>query len=227
VIQPFVGHLTGARLAEDQPSKLAAIELATESETRAPLLLGGVLIDDEVKLAIEIPLLGSVVATNSLNGEVPGLDDFAPEDRPPANIVHLAFQTMVGAGTVMAMVAAWYWWRKRRHDDPWNVWLLRAIVLCGGLSVVALQAGWVTTEVGRQPWIVYRVMRVDEAVTANSGIWISLVVVIAVYASMGYMASRVIRGMARRWRESDDVEITTPYGPSESRHRVSAGEGTA
>lgn len=227
VIQPFVGHLTGARLAEDQPSKLAAIELATESETRAPLVLGGVLIDDEVKLAIEIPLLGSVVATNSLNGEVPGLDDFAPEDRPPANIVHLAFQTMVGAGTVMAMVAVWYWWRKRRHDDPWNVWLLRAIVLCGGLSVIALQAGWVTTEVGRQPWIVYRVMRVDEAVTANSGIWISLVVVIAVYASMAYMASRVIRGMARRWRESDDVEITTPYGPSESRHRVSAGEGTA
>ena len=92
---------------------------------------------------------------------------------------------------------------------------MRATVVCGGLSVVALQAGWVTTEVGRQPWIVYRVMLVDDAVTSNGGIWISLAVVVVVYASMAYMAARVIRGMARRWRESDVIDIATPYGPSE------------
>ena len=216
VIQPFVGHLTGERLAEEQPSKLAAIELATETESRAPLLIGGILIDGEVRFAIEIPALGSIVATNSLDGEVPGLDEFAPDEQPPANVVHLAFQTMVGAGTVMAGVAVWYWWRRRRHEDPLSPWLLRATVACGGLAVIALQAGWVTTEVGRQPWIVYRVMRVDEAVTTNSGIWISLAVVIVVYSSMAVLATRVIRGMTRRWRESDEIDIATPYGPSEA-----------
>ena len=216
VIQPFVGHLTGERLAEEQPSKLAAIELATETESRAPLLIGGILIDGEVRFAIEIPALGSIVATNSLDGEVPGLDELAPDEQPPANVVHLAFQTMVGAGTVMAGVAVWYWWRRRRHEDPLSPWLLRATVACGGLAVIALQAGWVTTEVGRQPWIVYRVMRVDEAVTTNSGIWISLAVVIVVYSSMAVLATRVIRGMTRRWRESDEIDIATPYGPSEA-----------
>ena len=216
VIQPFVGHLTGERLAEEQPSKLAAIELATETESRAPLLIGGILIDGEVRFAIEIPALGSIVATNSLDGEVPGLDELPPDEQPPANVVHLAFQTMVGAGTVMAGVAVWYWWRRRRHEDPLSPWLLRATVACGGLAVIALQAGWVTTEVGRQPWIVYRVMRVDEAVTTNSGIWISLAVVIVVYSSMAVLATRVIRGMTRRWRESDEIDIATPYGPSEA-----------
>lgn len=225
VVQPFVGHLTGDRLAEEQPSKLAAIELATETETRAPLVIGGILVDDEVRFAIEIPVLGSLVATNSLNGEVPGLDEFPPDEQPPANVVHLAFQTMVGAGTVMAAVAVWYWWRKRRHDDPHSPWLLRAVVACGGLAVIALQAGWVTTEVGRQPWIVYQVMRVDEAVTDNNGVWISLAVVVVVYTSMAYLAARVIRGMTRRWRDSDEIDIATPYGPSDALASVGPAGG--
>jgi cytochrome d ubiquinol oxidase subunit I len=156
---------------------------------------------------------------------VPGLDEFPPDEQPPANVVHLAFQTMVGAGTLMAAVAVWYWWRKRRHDDPLSPWLLRAVVACGGLAVIALQAGWVTTEVGRQPWIVYGVMRVDEAVTTNDGIWISLAVIVVVYASMAYLATRVIRGMTRRWRESDDIDIPTPYGPSEALTPVGSTHG--
>ncbi len=88
-------------------------------------------------------------------------------------------------------------------------------MLAGGLSVLALEAGWTATEVGRQPWIVYGEMRTADAVTQNSGVWISLVVMIVVYASMATVATRVIRGMARRWRESDDVDLPTPYGPSE------------
>jgi cytochrome d ubiquinol oxidase subunit I len=125
----------------------------------------------------------------------------------------------------MAAIAVWFWWRRRRHEDPFSPWMLRATVLAGGLSVVALQSGWITTEVGRQPWIVYRVMRVDEAVTSNGGIWISLAVIVVVYASMAYLATRVIRGMARRWRESDDIEIATPYGPSEAAP-VAAGKAS-
>jgi cytochrome d ubiquinol oxidase subunit I len=225
LIQPFVGHLIGGRLADEQPSKLAAIELSVEPESRAPLVLGGVLVDDDVRLGVSVPALGSLVSTNSLDGVVPGLDEFPPDERPPANVVHLAFQTMVAAGTMMAAIAVWFWWRRRRHDDPYSTWMLRATVAAGGLSVIALEAGWITTEVGRQPWIVYQVMRVDEAVTDNSGIWISLAVIVVVYASMAYLATRVISGMARRWRESDEVDIPTPYGPSEA-VRVGATEHT-
>ena len=223
--QPIVGHFIGQRLAVEQPSKLAAMELATETETRAPIVIGGVLIDGEVRYGIEIPLLGSLLATNSLNGEVPGLNQIPEEDRPPANVVHLSFQAMVGAGLAMAGIAAWFWWRRRRTEDPFaSPWFLRATPVTAGLSVVALQTGWTATEVGRQPWIVYDVLRTEDAVTSNPGVWISLAVMIVVYASMAVIAARVLRGMARRWRESDDVDISTPYGPAAS-HAVGAGGG--
>jgi cytochrome d ubiquinol oxidase subunit I len=93
-------------------------------------------------------------------------------------------------------------------------WFLRAAVAAGPIAVIALQAGWVTTEVGRQPWIVYGVMRVDEAVTSNSGIWISLAAMIIVYTGMTVMATKVLRGMARRWRDiGSGADLPTPYGP--------------
>jgi cytochrome d ubiquinol oxidase subunit I len=90
---------------------------------------------------------------------------------------------------------------------------MRAAVAAGGLSLVALEAGWVTTEVGRQPWIVHGVMRVEDAVTENSGVWISLGAIVVIYTAMGVAAAKVLRSMARRWRESDDVDLPTPYGP--------------
>ena len=125
----------------------------------------------------------------------------------------------------MAAISVWFWFRLRRGEALYGTWMLRAAVLAGGLSVIALEAGWTTTEVGRQPWIVYRVMRVEDAVTTNGGIWISLAGVVVVYSSMAYLAVRVMGGMARRWRESDDVDIPTPYGPSEQpRVAVSVGE---
>jgi cytochrome d ubiquinol oxidase subunit I len=119
----------------------------------------------------------------------------------------------------MVGIAGWWLWRRRRHrDDPDAVfdspWFLRAAVAAGPVSVIALQAGWITTEVGRQPWIVYGVMRVDEAVTSNSGIWFSLAAMIVVYTGMTVMATKVLRGMARRWRDSGSgADLPTPYGP--------------
>jgi cytochrome d ubiquinol oxidase subunit I len=216
LLQPALGHVAGTRLDTQQPSKLAAMELATETETGAPVLIGGVLIDGEVKGGIEIPKLASLLAGGSFDTEIVGFDQIADDEQPPANIVHWAFQAMVAAGTTMIAIAAWWMLRRRRHGDAVfeSTWFLRAAVAAGPLSVIALEAGWVTTEVGRQPWIVYRVMRVEDAVTDNSGIWISLVVMVVVYASMTVMATRVLRGMARRWRESDDVDLPTPYGPS-------------
>ena len=215
VTQPVIGHFTGQRLAEDQPAKLAAFELNAEAEDHAPLTVGGVWIDGEKRFAIEIPWLGSLASGNSLSQVVPGLDDIPADEQPPVNVTHLAFQTMVGAGTAMAAIAVLFWWRRRRVGDAvfeqrWLMWL---IVACGGLSVVALEAGWTATEVGRQPWIAYGVLRTEDAVTDNSGIWISLVAMVIVYASMATMATKVIRGMTRRWRESGSVELPTPYGP--------------
>ncbi|MEL6890498.1 MAG: cytochrome ubiquinol oxidase subunit I [Actinomycetota bacterium] len=215
--QPVIGHFTGQRLAEDQPTKLAAFELSEEAEDRAPLKLGGLWIDGEARYAIEIPWLGSLSTGNSLNQVVPGLNDFPADELPPINVTRIAFQTMIASGLAMVGIAGWFWWKRRRRPDSvfTNRWLLRAVVAGGGLSVLALETGWTATEVGRQPWIVYGEMRTADAVTTNSGVWISLVVMIIVYASMAVVATKVIRGMSRRWRESDDLDLPTPYGPSE------------
>jgi cytochrome d ubiquinol oxidase subunit I len=216
VIQPFIGHVIGMRLYSDQPSKLAAMELATTAEERAPLYLGGLLIDGERRFGIPIPWLGSILSRSSINREVPGLDRFPVEDRPPATIVHLSFQAMVGAGTVMALIAMWFWWRRRSArrggpDEFASSWFLKATMLAGALALVALESGWITTEVGRQPWIVFGIMRVEDAVTENGGIWITLGVMLVVYAAMGVAAALVLRSMARRWRLTGEIDLPTPY----------------
>ncbi len=216
--QPVVGHFTGQRLAEDQPTKIAAFELNTVTEDRAPLTVGGLWIDGEKRYGIEIPWLGSLAVGTSLNQVVPSINDFPEDELPPINVTHIAFQAMVGAGTAMVAIAAWFWWRRRRVGDAVfsEKWTMRSIVVGAGLAVLALEAGWTATEVGRQPWIVYGEMRTADAVTQNSGVWISLTAIIVLYASMGYLAARVIRGMARRWRESDEIDLPTPYGPARS-----------
>ena len=214
LLQPLSGHVIGMRLATEQPSKLAAMDLVVETEQNAPLRIGGVLIDGEVRGAIEIPGLGSLIARGGFDRPVQGLDAFPADELPPVNVVRFAFQTMVGAGFAMIGIAAWFAWRWRRHDDPFaSRRFLRATVVAGGLSVLALEAGWITTEVGRQPWIVMNLMRVEDAVTDNAGIWFSLAGVIVVYASMGAIAIGVLRSMARRWRETDGADLPTPYGP--------------
>ena len=212
--QPLIGHVAGMRLATEQPSKLAAMELSTKTETHAPLVLGGVLVDGEVRGGIEIPGLASLLARGWFDREVPGLDQVPVDEQPPANVVHIAFQLMIAAGTAMVGIVVWYGWLRRRRRDPLeSSWFLRAAAFGSVLAVVALEAGWTTTEVGRQPWIVYKVLLVKDAVTPNEGIWISLLVVTIVYTALGITAVQVLRSMARRWRENDDVDLPTPYGP--------------
>ena len=244
LIQPVIGHFTGQRLAEDQPTKLAAFELAEESEDHAPLTIGGLWIEGEKRFAIEIPWLGSLATGNSFSQVVPGINDFDDDELPPINVSHLAFQSMVAAGTMMALIATWFAWRFWREHRSWgnpddrndfgadsplfsNATLLRAVVFAGGLSVVALETGWTATEVGRQPWIVYGELRTADAVTTNSGVWISLAVMAVVYTSMGLLATQAIRGMARRWRDDADLDLPTPYGPSDLdvEHAESLREG--
>lgn len=214
LVQPVVGHVTGSRLADQQPAKLAAMELNLETQSEAPLTIGGVLIDDEVRFALEIPKLGSLLSTNSFDGVVPGLEDIPVDQRPPANIVHWSFHLMIGLGTLLILPGVTYVMMRRRGRDPLtNRAFLTATSATGIMAVIALQAGWVTTEVGRQPWIVHGVMTVEEAVTTNSGVWISLLGVVLLYTSMGLIAARVLRRMAARWRQDPHSDLPTPYGP--------------
>ena len=231
VLQPFVGHLLGLRVAENQPAKLAAFELALETEQPAPLRLGGLLIDGEVRGSIDIPRIGSLIARNSFDRPVPGLEDFAAADRPPVNITHIAFQSMVGIGTLLMLAAIGYWLlRWRRHDllDPetrGHRWFLRGTVVAAPLAVAAVELGWIATEVGRQPWIVYGVMRTPEAAGDNPGLWWLLGFSVLLYAAMTVAAVAVLRSMARRWRAGEE-DLPSPYGPEQpDEPGVVAGHG--
>jgi cytochrome d ubiquinol oxidase subunit I len=217
LVQPFVGHVLGLQVGENQPSKLAAFELSLEPETQAPLRIGGLLIDGEVRYAIEIPRIGSLIATNSLDGEVPGLSQFPEDELPPVNVTRIAFQTMVGIGTALALFGAAYWIARRRGRD-WmgSRWFLRSAVVAGPLAVIALQSGWIATEVGRQPWVVFGILRTTDAASTSEGLWWSYAVIVVVYTAMTVGAAVVLRSMARRWRSGEGADLPTPYGPSRS-----------
>jgi cytochrome bd-type quinol oxidase subunit 1 len=120
VVQPLVGHLLGSRIAETQPAKLAAFELATETESPSPLRLGGLLIDGEVRWSIDIPYLGSLIARNSFTKPVEGLSSFPVQDRPPVNITHLAFQSMVGIGALLMVAAVVFGWLAGAAATCWR-----------------------------------------------------------------------------------------------------------
>lgn len=213
VVQPVVGHLLGGRLAETQPAKLAAFELAMETESPSPLRLGGFLLDGEVRWALDIPYLGSLIARSSFTKPVEGLVDFPVDERPPVNITHWAFQGMVGIGTLLVLLAVAFWvarWRGR--DLVQHRWFLRLVTGSGVLAVIAMEAGWIATEVGRQPWIVYGYMRTPEAAGENSGLWWLLGTTTVVYTLMTVGAVVVLRSMARRWR-TGETDLPSPYGP--------------
>lgn len=211
--QPLVGHVLGLRVAESQPAKLAAFELAEETEQPAPLRLGGIMIDGEVRYSIDIPKIGSLIARNSFDKPVPGLDEVPEDDRPPVNITHWAFQSMVGIGSLLALSVLLFWFvRWRGRDLLQNRWFLRYAVAAGPLAMIALEAGWIATEVGRQPWVVWQVLRTEDAVTDNPWIWWSLAGTAVVYLGMTVGAYVVLRSMARRWR-AGELDLPSPYGP--------------
>ena len=211
--QPLVGHVLGLRVAESQPAKLAAFELAEETEQPAPLRLGGIMIDGEVRYSIDIPKIGSLIARNSFDKLVPGLDEVPEDERPPVNITHWAFQSMVGIGSLLALSVLVFWFvRWRGRDLLERRWFLRYAVAAGPLAMIALEAGWIATEVGRQPWVVWQVLRTEDAVTDNPWIWWSLAGTAVVYLGMTVGAYVVLRSMARRWR-AGELDLPSPYGP--------------
>jgi len=141
-----------------------------------------------------------------------------PDDRPPDNtMLHWAFDTMVGICTVLILLALWLgigWWRKK--DFPQSRWFLRATAVSGVASIVALECGWIVTEVGRQPWIVYNVMRTSDAVTKASGIWVTFGLIVGLYVALGVTLVVALRAMSRRWRSEDFPDEPGPYAPEAS-----------
>jgi cytochrome d ubiquinol oxidase subunit I len=213
-LQIVVGDYAARAVHKDQPAKFAAMELVTQTGANRAMHLGGVLIDGKVRGAISIPGLDSILAGGSRDTVVVGLDDVPVDERPPANIVHLSFQTMVAIGFALLGLSAWFglaWWRRRTL--PVSPWFLRAAAVAGVAAVVALEAGWVTTEVGRQPWIAYRLMRTSDAVTHAGGIWVSYAIIVVLYAAVLTGAVVVLRQMARRWRAEELPDDDVPYGP--------------
>ncbi len=203
-VQIVVGDWAARTIAERQPTKLAAMEGLGRTQEGAPFHIGGVYDDGEVKGGIEIPKLLSLLAKHDPDASVQGLDAVPAADRPPVNVVRLSFQAMVGIGMALALLGVIYlgtWWRRGRL--PRSRWFYRAVVAAGPLAVVALLAGWVTTEVGRQPWVVYGVMRSSQAVTDADGLALGFAFVVAVYGALGVTVIGLLRRLARSSPETE------------------------
>ena len=181
---PITGDLAAKDVAKRQPAKLAAMEAHYHTSKNAPLIIGGIPNDktQEVDYAIEIPGGLSFLAHGDFDAEVIGLDQIPEDERPPVMVVHFAFQIMVGLGTLMMLIGFIYFFmRWRKWDYINNKWWLRILAFATPIGFIALEAGWTVTEVGRQPWIIYKVMRTKDALTAMPGIQYSLITIVLVY----------------------------------------------
>ena len=186
-LQVFIGDLHGLNTLKHQPAKLAAMEghWETNHDGGMPLYLFGIpdMQAEKTKYAIGIPNVGSLILTHSMDGKVTGLKDFAPEDRPNSLIVFWSFRIMVGLGILMLLLALWGAWARQRGRFYESRSLHRFALIMGPSGFIALLAGWFTTEVGRQPWVVYGVMRTRDALSPVSAeqVGLTLIIFVLVY----------------------------------------------
>jgi cytochrome d ubiquinol oxidase subunit I len=192
ILQPLSGDLSARHLAQEQPVKLAAAEALFETRRAAPLTLGGWPDMDarRVRFGVELPYGLSLLATHDPLAEVKGLDLVSREDWPNVPLVHLSFQLMVGLGTYLALVSLWAAWvAVRGHDLPQHRRLMGALVIAGPCGFLAVEAGWMVTELGRQPWVVYGVLRTAEAVTPMPGLIVPLIGISVLYGLLGLVVA--------------------------------------
>lgn len=212
IIQPLIGDLSAKSVAIRQPIKLAAMEGHFETKAGADLVIGGIPDEETGKTnyAIHIPKFLSFLAFGDFDAEVKGLNDFDRENWPPVLITHLAFQIMVGIGMLLAAAGFVYIFalKKKRH------WLeskrfLMAMFLMSPLGFMAIEAGWIVTEVGRQPWIIYGVMKTSEALTPRPGIWFSFGLYAFIYALLSVVVALLLTrqiGALHREIENEKTE---------------------
>jgi cytochrome bd ubiquinol oxidase subunit I len=214
VLQPLSGDLSARAVAVNQPAKLAAMESHFETARRVPLVIGGIpdLDRRETRYAIRIPGGLSLLAFHDLNARVTGLEEFPRADWPNVAIVHTAFQLMVGLGTLLALLALWVGFLAiRRRDLSSDVWLLRALALAAPVGFLCIEAGWTVTEVGRQPWVVYGILRTADAVTPMPGLIVPFLGFSLLYCFLGVIVVWLLyRQIIRSPRPS---EWTRTYAP--------------
>ncbi len=237
IMMPFqmlVGDTLARWVYNNEPAKFAAIELVPKTSKDVPeTLFGHLNSNDTVSGGLPIPDLASWLSDPStgkntiVEGRKPnpslgtsGNAAVEPVSNGPTiaevNVVHLAWDIMVGFATLLFLLSVWYglYWAIKRNL-PKTKWFFRIGACCGVMAVLAMEAGWVVTEVGRQPWIVHNYMTVTQAATTNKGVWLTFVIVFAIYAVVGVTTILVLRGMSRRYREAGELDETqVPYGPS-------------
>lgn len=192
VLQPLSGDISAKDVAKRQPAKLAAMEAHFKTEKEAPLIIGGLLDEkaNEVKYAVKIPGLLSWMAHGNSKAIVTGLDQIPKNYHPPIAITHYAFQVMVGLGMLMLSLSIIYFITLAKKRS-WlrSPWLLNLFILAIPLGFIAIEAGWMVTEIGRQPWIIYGIMRTVDAVTPMPGIVYSFYLFTAVYVSLSIIVA--------------------------------------
>jgi len=209
-LQMLSGDFAAREVARLEPAKLAAMEAHYQTGTGVPLVVGGIPDDatGKVNFALQIPYGLSMLVGYNPATKVVGLDDFPRDQWPNISLVHLSFDIMVGTGSALFAVAAWVawvWWRTRRLPD--NKWLLRALVGCAPLGFIAVETGWFVTELGRQPWIIYGVMRTRDAVTPMPGLFVPFTTFTVVYLLLGVIVIFLLRRQfletRPRWTKKD------------------------
>jgi cytochrome d ubiquinol oxidase subunit I len=197
--QIVVGDIAARHVADRQPAKLAAMEGLFHTGSDVAEHIGGVAIDGRLQGAIEIPGMLSLLIGGNTQATVVGLDHYPQADWPAVNVVHPAFDVMVGCGFALLGIAGWLGLiALRRRRLPQSPWFWRAAALSGGLATVAMESGWVVTEVGRQPWVVYGVMRTADAVNPAPGLVLGLVLLVPTYIVLTVTTLAVLRRLSRR-----------------------------
>ncbi|KLW15523.1 cytochrome ubiquinol oxidase subunit I [Enterobacter sp. BWH52] len=227
-VQAFLGDGHGLNTLEHQPAKIAAIEGHWKNipGEATPLILFGIpdMAQERTKYALEIPYLGSVILTHSLNKQIPALKSFPPADRPNSTVVFWSFRIMVGLGLLMiaqGVLSLWLRYRKNLYSFRPFLWF---VMLMGPSGLIAILAGWFTTEIGRQPWTVYGVQRTRDAVSAHGSLHMSfsLLAFIVVYSAVfgvGYIyMMRLIKkgpvsGEGQHLEEGGPGQLRTPARP--------------
>ncbi|WP_266034101.1 cytochrome ubiquinol oxidase subunit I [Brucella intermedia] len=220
-VQIFIGDLHGLNTLEHQPAKVAAMEGHWRNTPGAgvPLILFGWpdMEAEETLYRVEIPRLGGLILTHSLDGQYKGLSEFAPEDRPNSTIVFWSFRVMVGLGMLMLLLGVWSLWLRWRKGLYGQRWFLRFAIWMGPSGLIAILAGWYTTEIGRQPWLVYGVMRTADGVSNHSALALSTTLIIFMvmyFAVFGTGVSYMLKLVAKGPAKSEDEK--PPHDPGQS-----------
>jgi cytochrome d ubiquinol oxidase subunit I len=200
LVQPLVGDLSAKSVADRQPAKLAAMEAHFHTEKGAGLWVGGIpdAATETVRYGFKIPYALSFLAHGDPGAEVLGLEEFPKDERPPVAIVHYAFQVMVGLGMVMLAVSLfWLFAAKWQPHLRLHPRFLELLVLLTPTGFIALEAGWIVTEVGRQPWVLYRIIRTADAVTPVPGQAYTFAIIMALYVFLGLTSLAVLYRLYR------------------------------